>query len=138
MQAQYIPHNLRDPLHDHRYENNRVDRFLDERRRRNDSYGNYARGARDSREEEDERHARLAQDLRDATPELFMDYLHTLCTNLDSMTEKLQSIDLRDGAYQARSAYKYGRPATPSFSGSDATFIDFVRECIAYCRVKKS
>ena len=94
MQAQYIPHNLRGPLHDHRYQRNRLDRFIDERRRRNDLHGdareqlrNHARVAREEREREDERHARLAQDLRDATPKLFMDYLHTLCTDLDSMTD---------------------------------------------------
>ena len=63
--------------------------------------------------------------------------MQTLTTNLNRISTQLQALDLIDGSYQQRSAYKYGKPATPSFTGSEATFIDFVRECIAWCRVKK-
>ena len=134
MRRQLHPHNLRDVFHGRRHRHDRMENFLDERRNRGGFYGN---NRRNEHEQEDARHERLAQQLRDATPKLFMDYLNTLCTNLDSITAELQDLDLKDGEYQARSAYKYGRPAMPSFSGSDAAFIDFVRECIAYCRVKK-
>ena len=145
----HYPPNLRGPLHDHRSPNHRLDRFLIERRQRDGFYGDKFtndRGEisteRDARrheehERENARHERWAQELRAATPRLFKNYLKTLCTNYDSISAQLNDLDLKDGDYQSRSAYKYGKPSTPSFSGSEATFIDFVRECIAWCRVKK-
>ena len=128
------PNNLRNHLHGRGSNHNRLNRFLDERRDRRHLYGN---NDRNEREREDDRHAGLAQQLRENRQPIFRDYLQTLATNLDSISSQLQALDLLDGDYQKRSAYKYGRPATPSFTGSEATFIDFVRECIAWCRVKK-
>ena len=126
--------NLRNHLHGRGRNRSRVNRFLDERRERDHFYGN---DARNEREREDDRHAGLAQQLREGRQPIFRDYLQTLATDIDSISSQLQALDLLDGDYQKRSAYKYGRPATPTFTGSEATFIDFVRECIAWCRVKK-
>ena len=131
----YAPtNNSRDLLHGRGPNRNRLDRFLDERQHRRHLYGN---NDRNEREREDARHAGLAQQLREVRQPMFRDYLQALTSNLDSISTQLQALDLIDGSYQQRSAYKYGKPATPSFTGSEATFIDFVRECIAWCRVKK-
>ena len=128
------PNTLRNHLHGRGPNRNRLDRFLAERRERRHLYGN---NDRNEREREDVRHAGLAQHLREVRQPMFRDYMQTLTSNLDSISTQLQELDLHDGDYQKRSAYKYGKPATPSFTGSEATFIDFVRECIAWCRVKK-
>ena len=128
------PNTLRNHLHGRGPKRNRLDRFLDERRDRRHLYGN---NDRNEREREDVRHAGLAQHLREVRQPMFRDYMQTLTSNLNGISTQLQELDLIDGLYQQRSAYKYGKPATPSFTGSEATFIDFVRECIAWCRVKK-
>ena len=128
------PNTLRNHLHGRASNRDRLDRFLDERRDRRHLYRNNDRNERDR---EDARHAGLAQPPREVRQPMFRDYMQTLTTNLDSISTQLQALDLIDGSYQQRSAYKYGKPATPSFTGSEATFIDFVRECIAWCRVKK-
>merc|ERR1719183_459096 len=117
--------NLRNHLHGRGRDRDRVDRFLAVRRNRGRFHGN---NVRNEREQEDERHAGLAQQLREDREITFRDYMQTLTTDLYSISSQLQALDLLDGDYQKRSAYKYGRPATPSFTGSDATFIDFVRE----------
>ena len=131
--ARASPNNLRNRLHDRSRDRSRVERFLDERRERDHN----SRNGRNDREREVASHRRPAQQLRYGRQIMFRDYLQTLATDLDSISTQLQALDLQDGDYQKRSAYKYGRPATPSFTGSEATFIDFVRECMAWCRVKK-
>ena len=115
--------NLRNRLPDRSRDRSRVVLFLDERRERDHN----GRNGRNDREREDASHRRPAQQLRYGRQIMFRDYLQTLATDLDSISTQLQALDLQDGDYQERSAYKYGRPATPSFTGSEATFIDFVR-----------
>ena len=112
------PNNLRNHLHGRGSNRDRLDRFLDERRDRRNLYRN---NDRNEREREDARHAGLAQQLREVRQPMFRDYMQTLTSNLDSISTQLQALDLLDGDYQKRSAYKYGKPATPSFTGSEAT-----------------
>ena len=128
------PNNLRNPLHGRGPNRDRLDRFLAERRDRRHLYGN---NERNEHGREDARHAGLPQPPREVRQHMFKNYMQTLTSNLNGISTQLQELDLIDGLYQQRSAYKYGKPATPSFTGSEATFIDFVRECIAWCRVKK-
>ena len=128
------PNNLRNLLHGRGPNRDRLDRFLAERRDRQHLYGN---NERNEHGREDSRHAGLPQPPREVRQPMFRNYMQTLTSNLNGISTQLQELDRIDGSYQQRSAYKYGKPATPSFTGSEATFIDFVRECIAWCRVKK-
>ena len=133
-QLRASPNNLRNNLRDRGRGERRVRQFLDERRDRERPRRN---NGRNDREREDERRERHAQDLRDDDDKTLKDYLQVLATDRESISTQLQELDLRDGEYMQRSAYKYGRPTQPTFTGSEATFIDFIRECIAWCRVKK-
>ena len=131
MRAQLLRprNNLRNRYQDFVARNNRVDRYLGERRFHDERLAAIAdRGVADRTPRQDE---------MQPVPEVFKNYISTLTSDLDSCIERLGEMDLKDGAFQNRPAYKYGKAALPTFSGSEAAFIDFVRECIAYCRVKK-
>ena len=131
MRAQLLRprNNLRNRYNDFVARNNRVDRFLDDRRFHEERLAAIAdRAVADMVDRQDE---------MQPEPEVFKNYISTLTSDLDSCIERLGEMDLKDGAFQNRPAYKYGKAALPTFSGSEAAFIDFVRECIAYCRVKK-
>ena len=80
--------NLRNHLHGRGFNRNRLGRFLDERRERDHLYGN---NDRNEREREDARYAGLAQQLREDREPMFRDYLQTLATNLDSISNQLQA-----------------------------------------------
>ena len=106
-QLRASPNNLRNNLRDRDRHGRRVDRFLDERRDRERPRRN--NGGND-REREDEHHEGRAQDPRDDDEKTLKDYLQVLATNRASISTQLQELDLRDGEYMQRSAYKYGRP----------------------------
>ena len=85
------PNNLRNHLHGRGSNRDRLDRFLDERRDRRHLYRN---NDRNEREREDARHAGLAQPPREVRQPMFRDYMQTLTTNLDSISNQLQALDL--------------------------------------------
>ena len=102
-QLRASPNNLRNNLRDRGRGDRRVRQFLDERRDRERPRRN---NGRNDREREDERRERHAQDLRDDDDKTLKDYLQVLATNRESISTQLQELDLRDGEYMQRSAYK--------------------------------